>query len=104
MFGNVEHPVGVFYCPLGTTDDTLGFEPDHEFSSYFVYFVGYRTKSFGEAQCIYSPVTGCVGPGLAMFEVCSIGVPSGIQPEYFGLQSELYVTFHHGNGIIGCQA
>ena len=29
---------------------------------------------------------GCVGPSLTMFEVCSIGGPSGIQPEYFGFQ------------------
>ena len=100
----VEHPIGVFDGPLRPFDHALGFEPDHKFGSGLMHGVRNGLQPVRKTGRIDRPVTGGIGPRLAVFVIGGAGMPSGVEPEYFRNEFELFITFDHRDRPVGRQA
>ena len=66
--------------------------------------IRYFSQAVRETDRIHLPVPDRIGPVVLVLPVRCLLVPSGIEPEDFRDQPELFVPFHQRHGIVGRQA
>ena len=61
-------------------------------------------EAIRETFCIRHPIANGVVPVLACSVISCLGIPTGIQPEGFGIQTEHPCALYQSNGILGSHA